>query len=353
MSDFLNCAIDEPAASPALADNQEFAAFVLPPALPALSDKTGLSETRHDAVHGSPANCQTADDLVAEYMDAARAPNTRRAYERDLKDFEAWGGTLPSTPDKIARYLALRAGALRSSTLHRRLAAIASAHRDRGLADPTKAPMVRRVLQGIERKHGTAITQAAPLLITDLVRIIAAMGQSLMDLRDRAVLLAGFFGALRRSEIAALDVCSIAKTSDGMALLIARSKTDQAGHGRVVHLYARPDAFCPVAAIEDWLAASGIREGAVFRAVEGGTSIGRLSGRTIAEIVKKRVAAAGLPADRYSGHSLRAGFATSAALAGFDAILIARQTGHHSQQMVASYVRLERDRFRLKHIRRS
>jgi integrase len=301
------------------------------------SDNLPLSANRSSA----PKTLAAADldAAVAEYLLAARAPNTHRAYACDLSDFEIWGGHIPSTPDEIARYVAQRASVLRPSTLRRRLAALASIHRDRGLADPTKATLVRRVVQGIERKHGTAVAQAAPLLIDHLASIVAVMGTSGRDLRDRAILLVGFFGALRRSEIVALKVSSLAQTSGGLALLVTRSKTDQTGHGRTVHLHARSDALCPVQALADWLSASGIRDGAVFRQVDAGVLEHRLSDRAVATIVKHWAAAAGLPAERFSGHSLRAGFATSAAMAGFDATLIARQTGHRTQQALSAYVR--------------
>ena len=303
------------------------------------TDNIGLSECRQEPMKCATAADTAADDLVSQYLDAARAPNTRRAYEWDMRDFEAWGGHVPSTADEIARYLAHRAASLRPSTLQRRLAALACAHRDRGLPDATKDPLVRRVLQGIERKHGSAVAQAAPLLIDHLARIVAVMGTSDRDLRDRAILLVGFFGALRRSEIVALDVSSLARMPGGLALLITRSKTDQVGRGRTVHLHARNDALCPVQALADWLSANEIRDGAVFRQVDARALERRLSDRAVTTIVKRWAAGAGLPTERFSGHSLRAGFATSAAMAGFDAIMIARQTGHHTQQALSAYVR--------------
>ena len=155
------------------------------------------------------APVEPTPDLVSRYLDAARAPNTRRAYEFDLEDFRAWGGHLPSSPDELSRYLADRAGSLRPSSLRRRLAALASLLHDRGYPDPTKATLVRRVMQGIERTHGIKTEQVAPLVIGELAATIASMGTSPRDLRDKAILLVGFFGALRRSEIVALDVSSV------------------------------------------------------------------------------------------------------------------------------------------------
>jgi integrase len=303
---------------------------------PPTSDNVQLSELQRPA---QPANYP--DPLVSQYILAARAENTRRAYAADLRDFVAWGGHLPSTPDEIARYLARSAGRLQPVTLRRRLAALASAHRDEGLVDPTKHPLVRRVMQGIDRVHSGPQHQVSPLLIEDLARIIARMGDTLMDVRDRALLLVGFFGALRRSEIVALDFTDISATDIGIRLTIRKSKTDQTAKGRSVFLKRRQDALCPARALTAWILAVGHCGGPLFpnrrRDELGG--IHALSDKAVSLIVKRHVAAIGLDPVRFSGHSLRAGFATSAALAGVDATIIARQTGHRSQQMVATYVR--------------
>jgi integrase len=309
---------------------------------PSTSDNLPLSVSRAPAPETlAAATDQALDPAVAEYLLAARAPNTHRAYACDLADFEAWSGHVPSNPDEIARYVAQRASTLRPSTLRRRLAALASIHRDRGFADPTKATLVRRVVQGIERKHGRAVQQAAPLLIDDLARIVAIMGTSDRDLRDRAILLVGFFGALRRSEIVALDVASLIPTPAGLAIVIVRSKTDQTAAGRVVQLSARDDALCPVSAISAWLSASGARDGPLFRRLSERAEQNnvRLGAGEVAKVVKRYAEQIGLDAGRFSGHSLRAGFVTSAALAGVDIALIARQTGHRTQQSLAAYAR--------------
>jgi integrase len=305
------------------------------------SDNLPLSVSRAPAHETLAAADQPLGPSVAEYLLAARAPNTHRAYACDLADFETWGGHVPSTPDEIARYIAQRASALRPSTLRRRLAALASIHSDRGLPDPTKATLVRRVVQGIERKHGTAVLQAAPLVIDDLALIVASLGQSPRELRDKAILLVGFFGALRRSEIVALDVASLMPTPAGLAIAITRSKTDQAAAGRVVQLPSRDDVLCPVSAIGAWLSASGARDGPLFRqlserAEQNGV---RLGAGEVAKVVKRYAGLIGLDASKFSGHSLRAGFVTSAALAGVDISLIARQTGHRTQQSLAAYAR--------------
>lgn len=300
---------------------------------PSMSDNLFLSDVGLTLQSGA----VPADPLVAEYCQASRAANTRRAYAADLVEFERWGGRLPSTPEQVAKYLAHSATSLRPSTLRRRLAALASAHHDAGMPDPTKARIVLQVMHGIERRHGTHPKQVEPLLLDDLARIVALMGSSLPNLRDRALLLLGFFGALRRSEIVALNFDDVRFRQGGLDLVIRKSKTDQLRASRRVHLLYPTAALDPGLALKAWLVQSGIREGPIFR---DASLLTRLSDRAAARIVKKWVSAVGLPAKTFSGHSLRAGFATSAALAGVNATIIAQQTGHRSQQTVAAYVRL-------------
>jgi integrase len=281
------------------------------------------------------------DPLVAQYLLASRADNTRRAYESDLKRFVAWGGNIPSTSDEIMRYLAQNGSALRPSTLRRHLAAIASAHRDLGVTDVTKAPIVGRVLQGIRRSHGNKPNQVAPLLIEDLARIVSSLGTSRRDRRDRAILLIGFFGALRRSELVELDLCDVEFGKKSIVLTIRRSKTDQSSLGRMVHLIARADELCPLRALNEYLGKIPEGERALFAGSkgQGNPPSARLSTRTVARVVKSAAARIGLDPTLFGGHSLRAGFVTTAAMAGFDAPLIAKQTGHRAVQTVSAYVR--------------
>lgn len=284
-------------------------------------------------------NADTYDPCVARYLLAARAENTRRAYAADIAHFVAWGGSLPSSPEEIARYLAGHAEYLKPTTLVRRLAALATTHRDRGLADPTKHPLVHRVIQGITRCHASAPRRVEPLLIGELANVVSRLGDSLEDLRDRATLSVGFFGAFRRSELAALDCESVETIAGGALVCIDRSKTDSGAKGRIVLLARREDGLCPVRAIHAWQFAAELSKGPLFRRVAGSGVGGRVTGADVARTVKKCVARAGFDPCRFSGHSLRAGFATSAALAGFDAVAIARQTGHRSSRALAAYVR--------------
>jgi integrase len=193
-------------------------------------------------------------------------------------------------------------------------------------------------MQGIERIHGCAPRQAAPLVMPDLYRIVETIDHSVRGLRDRAILLVGFFGGLRRSEITGLELADLELSELGVRLTIQRSKTDQAGRGRSVVLPRRPDALCPMRALQAWI---GVRTGPggklFYRLDQAGMS--SLHPGTVAEIVKARVAAVGQQPACFSGHSLRAGLITSAMLARTDATLIARQTGHRTQQSLSAYAR--------------
>jgi integrase len=181
----------------------------------------------------------------------------------------------------------------------------------------------------------------APLRVEDLATIVAGLGSSTRDLRDRAVLLLGFAGALRRSEISSLDCCWIERTQRGLVISMPRSKTDQEGKGRRIGIPRGHAPVCPVTTLEAWLEASAIMDGSVFRPVtKGGRVLGsRLSVDAIAIIVKQRAAAIGLDPARHSGHSLRAGFATSAAAAGVPTWKIKAQTGHVSDVVLGGYIR--------------
>jgi integrase len=183
--------------------------------------------------------------------------------------------------------------------------------------------------------------QAAPLLREDLFVVLAAMGDRLKDLRDRALLLIGFAGGLWRSELAAINLIDFERVREGIILTIRRSKTDQDGVGRKIGVPFGRTIHCPVRALENWLSAARVEEGPVFRPVDrhGRVSAGRLSGEAVALILRDRMAAAGFDAAGYSGHSLRAGFATSATRAGVSTFKIRQQTGHASDAMLSRYVR--------------
>jgi integrase len=259
-----------------------------------------------------------------------------------IKHFLAWGGSLPASSDVIARYLAAHATTHAVATLARHLVAIRRAHALQGPPDPVRSELVRLTFRGIRRVHGRPQRRAAAVLAEEMAAIVASLGDSLRDCRDRALLLIGFAGAFRRSELSRIDCESIERTARGIVITIPKSKTYQEGQTRQVAIPRGRNAICPVKALDQWLELSGISEGPVFRPItrRGHVLSGQLSGDSIASIVKQRVRAIGLDPTRYSGHSLRAGFVTSAASAGTPAWRIKVQTGHVSDALAGRYIRL-------------
>lgn len=292
------------------------------------------------SLHGSTVGCTDLPEAVAGYVRDSFAENTHRAYKSDLREFERWGGNIPASAEVVASYLAQRADMLALATLVRHLASISKAHEARGLSNPTRSELVRAVVRGIRRTKNCVQRQAKPLLRDDLLLVLEAMGDSIKDIRDRALLLIGFAGALRRSELVGLNVRDTEHVRHGIILHVRRSKTDQDGEGQKIGIPFGRTSWCPVAALDSWLVASEITEGAIFRPVDRhGIHPDRLSGEAVLLIIRERVAATGLDQTRYSGHSLRAGMATSAAEAGVPTWRIRSQTRHTSDAMLRRYVR--------------
>jgi integrase len=311
-----------------------------PPEGPRASDALALRPpTCMPIVAGACAEMPRAG--VEAYVQAGIAPATKRAYRADLNHFEAWGGTIPATDALVAAYLADQAAVLKASTLTRRLAAVSIAHDAHDLPNPVRTPLVRATMRGIRREHGAAQHQAKPLLREDLFVVLGTMGDRPKDLRDRALLLVGFARGLRRSELAAIALADFEQVREGIILTIRRSKTDQDGVGRKIGIPFGRTIHCPVRALENWLSAAQIEDGPAFRPVDrhGRVSASRLSGEAVSLIIRDRMAAAGFDPQGYSGHSLRAGFATSATRAGVSTLKIRQQTGHASDAMLSRYVR--------------
>lgn len=241
----------------------------------------------------------------------------------------------------IAEYLAAHAGKLAVATLERRIATIAKAHTSRGLVSPTRSDLVRMTMRGIRRTHGSAQRRVAPILKDDLVAMVEEMGDGLKDLRDRALLLVGFAGGFRRSELVAINATDLEHVPEGVVVDLRRSKTDQEGKGRKVAIPYAKGVVCPVLSLDAWLSVAQINEGPLFRGVDrhGRVSERALSPEAVAHVVKERCAAVGLDPRSYSGHSLRAGLVTSAAYADVPVWRIKEQTGHASDGMVERYIR--------------
>jgi integrase len=286
-------------------------------------------------------------EQAREFARHSKAESTLRGYSADWRDFCKWCEghqvcPLPASPEVVASYIAECAGRLKVGSIQRRLNAIAEAHKAHGLESPTSSGIVRNTLKGIRRTLGTATLQKAPAVTEEIRAMIDATGAGLIGARDRALTLLGFAGAFRRSELVGLDVADLAFTRDGLTVTLRRSKTDQDGQGRKIGIpYGSNPDTCPVRNLQAWLEQAAIGEGPVFRAVSrhGRVRAGKLSGIDVARIVKKLANLAGLDAAKYAGHSLRAGHATSAAMAGASERSIMNQTGHRSVQMVRRYIR--------------
>ncbi len=287
------------------------------------------------------------EERARHYARESRAANTRRAYRADWADFTAWceehsRTALPTSPESVVLYLSDRATALKPATLQRRLAAISQVHKAADLDAPTTDRAVRRVMTGIRREKGSAQTGKSPAVTKDIKAMVAVQPVTLRGRRDRALLLLGFAGAFRRSELVALDVGDVTATDDGLIVQLRRSKTDQEGSGRTIGIpYGSKPETCPVRAVRTWLASAAITEGPLFRGVDRHDVLAktRLCDKTVARVVKHAAQTAGLDPARYAGHSLRAGLATAAAQAGVSERVIMAQTGHKSLPMVRKYIR--------------
>lgn len=284
-------------------------------------------------------NCKSP--AVDDFLRHSLADRTQTAYLSDIKQFEHWGGSIPANPEQIANYLADEAKRLSVATLVRRMASLSKAHEARGVPSPTKTELVRATMRGIRRSLGCPQTTAAPLLRDDLFRILDATGDTPKDTRDRALLLIGFAGGFRRSELVAIDREDVSIERAGMCVTVRRSKTDQFGLGRKVAIPFGRTRWCPVIATERWLLCAGIKSGPLFLRIDRHARIfpSRLSPEAVSLVVKGRAVVAGIDPTRLSGHSLRAGLATSAAQAGCSASKIRAQTGHTSDAMLARYIR--------------
>jgi integrase len=287
-------------------------------------------------------NCISVfEPRVAELIRLSVADGTRVAYRSDIDHFLRWGGAIPATAEMVAAYLAEFSETLAVATNQRRIAAISVAHDAGGFPNPCKSILVRSTMNGIKRLRGVAQKQAKALCKEELFAVLDAMGDSVKDARDRALLLVGWAGAFRRSELVGLDHADIERVRQGVVLHLRKSKTDQLSHGRKIGIPFARGRHCPVAAIDAWFERSGIVEGAVFRNVNrhGQIASSRLSGEGVTLVLRERLKAGGIDATGFSGHSLRAGFCTSAAQVGVSSLKIKAQTGHSSDAMLSRYIR--------------
>jgi site-specific recombinase XerD len=291
----------------------------------------------------------TMTELLRRYVEKSKAPNTLRAYDSDLRHYQRWchahhASWLPAAPQTVAGYLAgLASTGIKPSTVRRRLSAIAEVHRLTRVPSPAADELVRLAMAGIRRQHGSAPTQKAALTTDELSLLLATTSPvSAAGSRDRAVLLLGFAGGFRRSELVALDIDDIDEVAQGLRVLIRRSTTDQEGDGRELGIpWGERTGTCPVRAYQSWRATGRIASGAVFRPVDRHDRVGgnRLTDRAVARIIQRAAQRAGLDPHRYAGHSLRAGLATAATAAGAPERGIMAQTGHRSVTALRGYIR--------------
>jgi site-specific recombinase XerD len=288
----------------------------------------------------------TVQELAAAFAQASSAANTRRAYRADWRAFTAWCAqhgvpALPCTATVVAGFLAAEAArGLKAASLERRAAAIRSAHVLAGHDDPTRQEAVKRIKKGIRRTLGSASRQKEPATAEVLAAMLSHCPATLIGQRDRALLALGFAGAFRRSELVALDVSDLHHEPAGLRITIRSSKTDQEGEGQTIAI-PHGRHLKPTEALTAWLQAASITDGPVFRSVNrhGGVSAARLSDRTVATVVKHYAGKAGLNAAGYSGHSLRAGFVTTAADRDVNETRIMDVTRHKDTRTLRGYIR--------------
>ena len=282
---------------------------------------------------------------VRQYVAESTSENTRKAYASDLRIFSKWCqnnncSLLPANASDVANFLASQAeNGLGASTLNRRLAAIRYAHEAKGFPSPTGDALVTATLKGIRRTQKRPVNKKAAATIDRIHRLLAQIdAESIRGKRDHALLLLGFSGAFRRSELALLELSDIEFNEHGLTVTFRQSKTDQNAVGQTI---AIPNGKLKIIdVLRRWLAVSGITEGAIFRKISKSGKVGRyaLADKSVALIVKKYAAKAGLEVDDFAGHSLRSGFTTSAAEAGANLFKIMDVTRHKSVDTVRGYV---------------
>jgi site-specific recombinase XerD len=296
-----------------------------------------------------PVTFEAELELATDFARASKAKSTQAAYASDFRIFDLWCreralNSLPAAPATVCAFLAAQAGlGKRASTLSRRLASIKYFHGIAREPSPTGDETIKATLSGIRRSIGSAPVRKRAATSDIVLGMVGTAGnQTLRQLRDRAILLVGFASAMRRSEIVALDVEHLEWTAEGVRVRICKSKTDQEGVGGSVAV-PKGETACPVAALRAWLDASGIVEGAVFRRIRNRRNqrviADRLSGRVVAEIVKKNAARLGFDASTFGAHSLRSGLVTSAVKRGVNLLKICDQTRHKSVEMLRVYCR--------------
>ena len=299
-------------------------------------------------------NIKSLEIETLKNLKNSKADNTLRAYRSDYKDFSEFCAknslnSMPTEPKILALYLTHLSSTSKFSTLKRRIASISVIHKLKGHYLDTKHPIIMENLHGIKRLKGTSQKAKKPLLINNLKQIVDAIDQYLSNnesgeidciipnnlknirnkIRDKAIILIGFAGGFRRSELVNIDHEDIEFVSEGIKIFIKRSKTDQTGEGMIKAIpYFDNNTYCPVKSLKHWIKHSENKSGKLFD----------ISDKSVSLIIKKYISLAGLDPNKYGGHSLRSGFATSAAESGAEERNIMAMTGHKTAQMVRRYI---------------
>ena len=284
-------------------------------------------------------------------LKSSKSNNTLRAYKSDFKDFGTFCAkhslnSLPTEPKIVSLYLTHLSKNSKISTLRRRLVSISMVHKLKGYYLDTKHPIIIENLMGIRRIRGSIQKGKKPLLINHLKLLINVINEQKIDeikkLRDKTIILIGFGGGFRRSEIISIDYEDLEFVPEGLKITIRRSKTDQFGEGMIKGLpFFNNEIYCPVKNLQKLLETSGIKSGPIFRRFSKGSSLTdkRLTDQTVVLIMKKYLNLAGVENKNFAGHSLRSGFATVAAESGADERSIMKMTGHKTTQMVRRYIK--------------
>ena len=285
-------------------------------------------------------------------LKSSKANNTIRAYKSDFKDFGLFCAknglkSLPSEPKIVSLYLTyLSTKEIKMSTLKRRLVSIGVIHKLKGHYLDTKHPSIIENIMGIKRRKGSIQIGKKPLLINNLKQVINVIDklnlEKIKKFRDRSIILIGFSGGFRRNEIVSLNYDDLDFVTEGLKISVRRSKTDQFGEGSVKGLpYFDKSQYCPVTSLKKWIEISNINSGPLFRRFTKGSKLSenRLTDQTVALLIKEYLKLAGIDGKNYSGHSLRSGFATSAAESGAEERSIMAMTGHKSTEMVRRYIK--------------
>ena len=294
---------------------------------------------------------KTLHEATLNNLKSSKSDNTLRAYRSDFKDFGAFCAkhglnSLPSEPKIISLYLTYLSKSSKISTLRRRLVSISMVHKLKGHYLDTKHPIIVENLMGIRRVKGSIQNGKKPLLINHLKSIINAIDkenyEEIKKLRDKSIILIGFGGGFRRTELISINYEDLEFVSEGLKIIIRRSKTDQFGEGMIKGLpYFNNVNYCPVLNLKKWLEISKIKSGPIFRRFSKGSSItnNRLTDQSVVLLIKKYLNLAGIENKNFAGHSLRSGFATVAAESGANERSIMAMTGHKTTQMVRRYIR--------------